>query len=320
MNTKEGIKLILSASRRTDIIAFYMDWFMNRLKEGYVLVRNPMNYHQVSKIELNPDVIDCIVFWTKNPANILDKLDMISEYKYYFQITINGYSKDIEHNVPSLDLVIESFKKLSKSIGKEKTIWRYDPILLTDKIDIEYHCNRYEEIASKLEGYTDRCVISFVDLYKKTERNMRNLRIKNFDSITMLKIGRRLSEIARRHGFIIETCSEKIDLLSVGIEHGKCIDDKLISKIVGNKIKVNKDKNQRDVCGCVESIDIGAYNTCKHSCLYCYANYSEMAVKNNILNHNPKSPLLIGEREKDDIIYKRDMKSYIDKQMSIFDV
>lgn len=308
--------MILSVSRRTDIPAFYTEWFFNRLNEGYVLVRNPMNYHQVSKISLTPSVIDCIVFWTKDPTYMLDKLDLLSKYNYYFQITINAYDNKIERNLPSKDAIIGAFKELSAKIGKEKTIWRYDPIILTNEIDIEYHCKYFDSLASKLEGYTNRCIISFVDLYKKSERNMKNIKGKSIDNAKMLEIGRRLSEIAFNHNLKIGTCSELIDLSSVGIEHAKCIDDRLISEIIGLNIIIEKDKNQRDICGCVASIDIGAYNTCKHGCLYCYANYSDTAVKNNLLKHNPMSPMLIGNIEPDDKIVDKKMKP--NDQASLF--
>jgi hypothetical protein len=307
-------------SRRTDIPAFYTEWFFNRLKEGYVLVRNPMNYRQVSRVILSPSVIDCIVFWTKDPTNMLDKLDLLSEYKYYFQITINPYDKTIERNVPSKKIIIESFKALSGQIGKEKTIWRYDPIILTDKIDMQYHYKCFDMLASRLEGYTDLCIISFVDLYKKSERNMSGMNITPVDSLKMLEIGTRLSETGHKHGIKIESCSEPVDLSSVGIGHARCIDYQLISRITGQNIHINKDKNQRDVCGCAESIDIGAYNTCKHGCLYCYANYSDKTVKNNILYHDPCSPMLIGNIEPDDKITDRKVESYKVNQLDLFDL
>lgn len=300
--------MILSVSRRTDIPAFYTDWFFNRLEEGYVLVRNPMNYHQVSKVLLAPELIDCIVFWTKDPSNMLDKIDLLSEYKFYFQITINAYDKRIERNVPSKNIILKAFKKLSDEIGNEKVIWRYDPIILTDEMDVEYHCKYFALLASKLEGYTNRCIISFIDSYKKTERNMRSINQDYIDTQKMLEIGRRFSEIAQKHNFSIGTCSEAIDLSQVGIAHAKCIDDRLISKIIGQEINVCKDKNQRESCGCVSSVDIGAYNTCKHGCLYCYANYSDKAVRNNSLRHFPNSPMLIGSPEPEDKITERNKR------------
>ena len=297
--------MILSVSRRTDIPAFYTDWFINRIKAGFVHVRNPMNYHQVSKVSLAPDVIDCMVFWTKNPTPILDKLKLISNYNYYFQVTINAYDKKIERNVPETNIIINTFQNLSMKIGKQKMIWRYDPIFYTSGIDLSYHLKKFSMIASQLTGFTNRCVISFADVYRKTERNMRCLQPLNEDM--MLEMGAHLSAIAKSFDMEIIACSESVDLSPVGIGNAKCIDDSLISAIIGQKIYVDKDKNQRSECGCVTSVDIGAYNTCKHGCLYCYANYSDTSVKNNTLKHNPHSPFLIGDKEPDDKVTDRKM-------------
>ncbi len=310
--------MILSVSRRTDIPAFYLDWFFNRIEEGYVLVRNPMNSHQLSKVNLSPSVIDCIVFWTKDPSAITKRIEQLSDYHYYFQVTINAYDYKIERNVPMRADIIESFHSLSRKIGQEKTIWRYDPIIITDTIDINFHANAFEALATKLEGYTSRCVISFIDAYKKTERNMKHINASMIDNQMMQKIGERLSTIAMSHNISLETCSETVDLSPVGIKHAKCIDGRLIAEIVGQNINVDKDKNQRDICGCVASIDIGAYNTCKHGCLYCYANFSATAVNNSLLKHNPNSPMLIGDLEPENKVTERKMESYIDSQLRLF--
>ena len=310
--------MILSVSRRTDIPAFYTEWFLNRLKQGFVYVRNPMNYHQVSEVALNPNVIDCIVFWTKDPSNILDKLDQLAEYNYYFQITVNSYDNQIERNVPNKNKVVQAFQTLSRMIGKERTIWRYDPIILTKEMDMESHFRNFELLAAKLEGYTEQCIISFVDFHKKAERNMSHISYLPIHNDTVKMMGERLFRISQNHGFAIKTCSEQIDLSSVGIEHAKCVDGQLISSIIGKPILAKKDKNQREVCGCMESIDIGAYNTCKHGCLYCYANFSDNAVKNNLLKHDPYSPMLIGNLEPEDKVKKRDMVSLVSNQESMF--
>ncbi len=306
--------MILSVSRRTDIPAFYSDWFINRIKAGFVYVRNPMNYHQVSEVALTPDVIDCIVFWTKNPAPVLDKLELISDYSYCFLVTINAYNKKIERRVPDTDVVINAFQKLSAKIGKLKTVWRYDPIFYTEDIDLPYHIKNFYRIASQLKGYTGRCIISFADVYRKTKRNMRSLMPLTEDM--MLDMGERLSEIANFYDIEIMACSERIDLSPVGVKRAKCIDDSLISAITSYKICVEKDKNQRDECRCAASIDIGAYNTCGHGCLYCYANYSDSSVKNNMLKHDPYSPFLTGNIEPDDKITARKMQSHISGQTS----
>lgn len=302
--------MILSVSRRTDIPAFYLDWFFNRIKEGFVLVRNPMNYHQVSKVILSPDVIDCIVFWTKDPRKIINRLDELKGYKYYFHITITPYDNKIERSIRNKEEIIESLKKLSEKIGKEKVIWRYDPIILSTDITIEDHIKNFESLASRLSNHTNVCTISFLDIYKKTERNMKTFNSIDMNDEIMLEIGGKFAKIAEHYNLKINTCSEKIDLSSVGIDHAKCIDDNLISETIGCTLNIGKDKNQRDICGCVTSIDIGAYNTCKHQCLYCYANFSDTAVKNNIMKHDKNSPFLIGHEMEGDKITNRKMESY----------
>lgn len=297
--------MIVSVSRRTDIPAFYLEWFFNRLKEGYVLVRNPMNYNQVSKISLTKEAVDCFVFWTKNPKNIINYIDLLCDYKFYFQVTITPYGNSIEAGMPKKDEIISSFIKLSNKIGKEKVIWRYDPILLNKNIDYDYHFKYYEYIASKLSGFTNKCIISYLDEYRKTERNTKDLFLKKINKEDMIEIAKGLSEIAYKHNINISTCCEKVDLSNYGINHSKCIDDKLISQIAGTKLLINKDKNQRNECGCVKSIDIGVYNTCPHLCKYCYANYSFKTAQRNHKLHNPNSPLLFGELRGDETIKER---------------
>lgn len=316
--------MIVSVSRRTDIPAFYSDWFFNRIKEGFVYVVNPMNLKQVSKVELSPEKVDCFVFWTKNATPMIDRLDELKEYNYYFQYTITSYGKDVEKGILDKKKIIESFKKLSTKIGKEKVILRYDPILLSKKYSIEYHCEKFEKLCSQLNGYTEKCVISFIDLYKKTERNTKELNLIPMGIDQIQEISQKLSSIAKKYNISIETCSEGYDLTKFGINKGKCIDDKLISKIIGYELNVKKDNTQRDVCGCVKSVDIGQYNTCRHHCLYCYANFNYNQVEYNYKLHNKNNPLLIGDVRKDAKITTRDMKSIKDvkigeKQMSLFD-
>jgi Domain of unknown function (DUF1848). len=309
--------VILSVSRRTDIPAFYSKWFFNRLKEGYFLVKNPMNPHQISRVEINPSIIDCIVFWTKNPKPMLNQLDYLKGYNYYFQFTITPYDKSLEPNVPRKKYIIDTFVELSERIGKDKVIWRYDPIILTDIYTKEYHYKWFEYLAHKLSNYTDKCVISFLDLYKKTERNMKEIKVTPLLKSDMEEMADRLSKIAYKYNLILESCSEEIPLDKFGINHGKCIDDKLISKLIGCNINAQKDQNQREVCGCVKSMDIGAYNTCKHHCLYCYANFSKVTVEKQILEHDINSPLLIGNLTGNEKISNREIKSFIEKEEQI---
>ena len=311
--------MIISASRRTDIPAFYSEWFFNRIKDGYVLVRNPMNIHQVSRINLSPDVVDCIVFWTKNPKPMMSRLDELKGYNYYFQFTLNSYSTDVEPNVPSkCKDVINTFIELSDMIEPDRIIWRYDPIIITEKYSIEYHATYFEKLAQTLSGKFGRCVISFVDEYKKNAKNFRENNLKELERIQMADIAQRFSEIAKRNNFKIYTCAEKIDLSDYGIEHNSCIDKELIESLVGAKLKVQKDKTQRDECGCVESIDIGSYNTCTHGCKYCYANYSSSVVNTNSGCYDPNSPLLCSLLQPEDKVTERPMKSLIDNQLDLW--
>ena len=301
--------MIVSVSRRTDIPAFYSEWFFNRLKEGYVYVQNPFNTKQISKVDLTPKSVDCFVFWTKNAGPMLSRIDELKDYNVYFQFTITGYGRDVERGINDKRRIIGAFKKLSEKIGREKVILRYDPILLSEKYTVKYHIAAFEKLCNQLKGYTDKCVISFVDLYKKTERNTKDLGLIRMTEESMEEIAREFSNIAKRNNIVIETCSEAINLEKFGIQKGKCIDDRLISNILGCKLKVNKDKTQRDVCGCVSSIDIGQYNTCRHHCAYCYANYNYKTVENSVILHDVNSPMLIGVPPNDAKITTRDMKS-----------
>lgn len=312
--------MILSVSRRTDIPNYYSDWFYNRIKEGFLYVRNPMNAHQISKIDLSPDVVDCIVFWTKNPANMLKRLDELQDYSYYFQFTLTGYGKDIEPNLPNKRCeLIDTFKRLSEKIGKERVIWRYDHILLNERYTMSYQWKAFEEIANSLADYTEKVVISFVDLYDKTKRNTVGLNMQRIENNTMIELAKQMAEVAGRNKLIIETCAEQIDLQNLGIRHGSCIDKELIEKIIGCRLIVEKDKNQRAECGCYESVEVGTYNTCLNGCRYCYANYSEGKVKNNTEVYDADLPLLCGTIGSDDIITERKVKSLKELQISLFD-
>ncbi|WP_160686974.1 DUF1848 domain-containing protein [Clostridium sp. C2-6-12] len=309
--------MILSVSRRTDIPAFYSKWFFNRLEEGFFLVKNPMNPHQISRVDINPSVIDCIVFWTKNPKPMLNQLELLKGYNYYFQFTLTPYDKSLEPNVPRKKHIIDTFIELSERIGKEKVVWRYDPIILTDIYTKEYHYKWFEYLAQKLCNCTDKCVISFLDLYKKTELNMKEIKVTSLLKSDMEEMADRLSKIAFKYNLILESCSEEIPLDKFGINHGKCIDDKLISKLLGCNINAQKDPNQREVCGCVKSIDMGAYNSCKHNCLYCYANFSKETVEKQILEHDVNSSLLIGNLTGNEKITDREINSFIVKEEQI---
>ena len=278
-----------------------------------------MNIHQISKISLSPEVVDGIVFWTKNPIPMMPYLDKLNDYAYYFQFTVNSYGKDIELNVPNKnDIIIPAFRELSNRIGADRVIWRYDPILLTEKYTIDYHVNYFNELAKRLSGYTDKCIISFLDLYRNTQTHLKDLGILPLGDKEMYELAERLVEIANKNNLIVESCAEKINLEKFGIQHGHCIDCSLFEKILNCKMHLSKDKNQRPECGCMESIDIGAYNTCRNGCRYCYANFSDKTVVKNTSVHNPNSPLIFGEIMPDDKVVEKKMVSLKDTQISLF--
>lgn len=313
--------MILSASRRTDIPNYYSEWFFNRIKEGFVYVRNPMNAHQVSKIDITPKVVDCIVFWTKNPEPMLNRLDELTSYDYYFQFTLTGYGKDMECNVPhKKETMIPIFQELSKAIGSKKVIWRYDPIIFTEKYTPQYHLKAFEQIATAFRGYTEKCVISFVDIYTKNKKNMELLGAYEIDKNKLSEFAKRMAKIARRNGMNIGSCAETLDLEKYGIEHNCCIDKTLVEDMIGCRLKAAKDKNQRQECGCIESVEIGTYNTCKNGCKYCYANYSEESIVRNCCSYDPHAPILCGGINENDEITNRKVKSLKEQQLSIFDL
>ena len=302
--------MILSVSRRTDIPAFYSEWFMNRIREGFAAVRNPMNYHQVSRVSLAPNVIDCIVFWTKNGEPLLPYLDEIAErYPFYFQYTLNAYRTDVEPGLPPLEKRIGTLRAVSEKIGKNRVIWRYDPVLMTDQYTVEWHAERFAYIADQLKEHVCECVFSFIDLYDKVRNNVKGLNIQACSPEEIEHIASAFSRIAKEHGIRLRTCAEAVDLEKYGIEHGCCVDGRLISEITGWNLAAQKDPNQRQECGCLESIDIGQYNTCRHGCKYCYANFNAQSVLTLFQRHDPRSPFLIGHSEPDDKVTERKMKS-----------
>ncbi len=312
--------MILSVSRRTDIPNYYSEWFCNRIRDGYLYVRNPVSIHQVSKIDISPDVVDGIVFWTKNPEPMLHRLEQFGDYPYYFQFTLTGYGKDIEPFLPhKKEKMIPVFQRLSSMIGQEKVIWRYDPIIFTDIYTEAYHRKAFREIASRLRGYCTTVIISFVDYYAKNQKNMRAIHAMERNRQELYRFCSRLAEIAKENGMQIQTCAEKIDLSACGIVHGSCIDKKRIEQITGFSIKAEKDKNQREECGCMESIDVGAYDTCLNGCKYCYANSSEQRVKMNAALYNAHAPILCSRITEEDRITKRVVTSVKERQISLFD-
>ncbi len=301
--------MIISASRRTDIPALYGEWFFNRIRAGFVDVVNPFNLKQVSRVSLSPKVVDCIVFWTKNAAPIIDRLDELKAYKFYFQFTVTPYEADVEPGLlrnQSKSDIIRTFRRLSEKIGRDKVVWRYDPILLSRKHSIDWHFDQFAYLADKLAPYTNRCVISFLDLYAKTKHNTQPLGIRDISVDEMKLLAQGISQIAA--GKIeVQSCSEQIDLDEFGISHGACIDREIVEHVIGAKIDVAKDKTQRLECGCMSSVDIGQYDTCTHLCAYCYANFRPQLAAANFNRHNPEATSLFGEIRPDAKVTERKM-------------
>lgn len=297
--------MIVSASRRTDIPAFWGDWFYNRIDAGYVCVRNPMNPRQVSRIDLSTEQIGCIVFWTKNPAPFMPGLHRIDDYPYYFLFTVTPYGQDLEPGIPSKDEVLNTFARLSSRIGKHRVVWRYDPVFLTEEIDVPFHIRRFKEMTAFLKPYTERCIISFLDMYKKCERNLKNTTVRRPTVLEIETLLREMHAIANENDLVLETCAEEVDATPFGILPSRCIDDRLIARITNKPFSRRKDKNQRPQCGCIESVDIGEYNTCRHFCRYCYANANVAEVKKQCRKHDPEASVLTGHIEDDDRVRER---------------
>ena len=290
--------MIISASRRTDIPSYYFDWFLKGLKRGYFISQNPMNPKQIRKVYTDMDSVDCFVFWTKNPIPALDKLYKLKDYTYYFHYTLNDYPETLESNLPPLKERIEAFKILSEMTSKERVIWRYDPIIITDELSDSEHLRKFENIASQLAGYTDRVIISFLDLYRKNKKALQDFGLKDLNSDDRGRLVNGLKAIADKYQLEIKACCEA-GLEEHGLSPSACIDGQLIEKILKRPINIKKDLNQRGACRCVKSVDIGAYNSCLNGCLYCYANYSKKTIEKNVSKHLISSPLLIGSLKDD---------------------
>ncbi len=310
--------MIISATRRTDIPSYYGKWFVNRLKEGYVLVQNPYNANRYSKAILTRDAVDMIVFWTKNPQPFLKYLPIIEQmgYPYYFQFTLTPYGKETEKGLPDKEELINTFISLSER--NKRVVWRYDPIIISDLYTIDYHTKRFSYLAKRLSNYTERCVISFVDSYKNVTSRMGQDFDCKMTEKNIFALADIFSKIAKEHNIELFTCAEAISLNQFGIKQGACIDKNLIEQILGGKIIAKKDKNQRKECGCIDSIDIGTYNCCANGCNYCYALTNEKISLLNMKKHNPNSPVLIGDVNPNAIITNRDSVSVLESQISLF--
>lgn len=307
--------MILQTGMRTDIPAFYSEWFMNRIKEGYVLVRNPYYPEQVTRYEINTNVVDLIAFCTKDPIPMMKYTEKLKAYGQYWFVTITPYGKDLEPNVPDKNIVIKCFRELSGIVGINSMGWRYDPVIVSKKYTVDHHISAFEKIASQLYGCTETCIISFVDLYEKVKRNAPEIReVTPSEQITLAKV---FAEIGSRYGIKVKGCHEDPALAEYGIDISGCLNRSVYEKALGISLDMPKRRSQRE-CSCFFGTDIGAYNSCGHLCRYCYANADTAVVKRNMSRHDPNSPFLIGGSLPNDIIRNAEQHSYIDEQLSLF--
>ena len=290
--------MIISASRRTDIPAFHMDWMMNRLRAGYCLVRNPMVANVVYRIDLDPKNVDAIIFVTKNPAPIIPHLKEIASMGHLalFQVTITPYGRDIEPEVPFKADVADAFKAVSERIGADRMIWRYDPIILNDRIGVEYHRRKFELLCKELEGYTRRCTFSFLEMYGKLHDRpeLRSITFAEMDAMAEMMV-----PIAERYGMKLSYCCAKHDLSRFGIEPRGCIDRQMMRSL--NIPFEEMDSPLRDGCRCVKNIDIGSYDTCLHNCIYCYANRRDKEQR-KMKDYDPEGEMLYGSLSPEDTV------------------
>lgn len=288
--------IVISMSRRTDIPAWFSPWLVQRFREGLVYVRNPFSYHQVSSIDLNSSV-DGIVLWTRDIRPLMEHLDIFGDIPWYVQYTVTGYGRTLEPQVPALEQQIESVIELSRRIGPDRVIWRYDPILCSREFDADFHEQAFSYIAGRLEGYVKKCMISFYDEYACSRSRMRAFELERTDPFRYAQL---LSVHAEKHGLSVRTCAEEYDLSAFGILPGSCIDGELLQSLGVKDLVLRKDRNQRKACRCIPSVDIGVYSTCRSGCLYCYACRSRKPV-----DHDSSSPLLVGHTSEDDRILPR---------------
>lgn len=307
--------MILSASRRTDIPSLYGEWLIHRLRDGEVLIPNPYRAGQATRLCFSPETVDCIVFWTKNPIPFERYLSVLEELgypNYYFQYTITAFDREWEPNLPPVEERIDAFRRLSERLGPMRVDWRFDPIVLDDFHSPKWYAGRFQALCERLAPYTDRCILSFVDHYAHLGKAFPDTSPKSMQAAAAL-----LFPIADRYGLPLFTCAEAADLSAYHIRKGSCIDRDKIERLIGSALSAKKDPGQRTACGCVESIDIGSYNTCVNGCAYCYATKSRGTALRNFQGHNPRPPQL-GQLSAADVIREKSPPSLKSGQTTLF--
>ena len=307
--------MIIQTGQRTDIPAFYSKWFANRLQEGFVCVRNPYNPSQVNRYRLDHSVVDCIGFCSKNPAPLFPFMHLLKEYGQAWHMTITPYGRDIEPNVPDKHRLLEDFRTLSDMVGRHAITWRYDPIFISERYTMDYHLRAFEQMATALKGYTDHVVISFIDLFPKVRRNFPEAHEVSKEQ--RLLLGREIIHIATACDMTVRPCAEGDELAVFGADCDGCMRISDYEKAIGKRLIAPKTKGARAACACYLSCDIGAYNTCRHLCRYCYANADPAVVLEQSSRHDPDSPFLIGHFMEGDQIHEVPQTSWVDEQLRL---
>ena len=306
---KRGRKMIINTGARTDTVQYYTTWLLKRFEEGYAYSRNPLFPNKVTRYELTPEKVDCVVFCSKDYEPILADLDAItSRFPTYFHYTITAYGTDVEPGVPSIERSMETLERLSALVGKQRVAWRYDPVLLTERYTVETHLETFERMARELSPHVDRCIFGFVEMYKRLEKNMPELIPLTDGDKDVLARG--LGEIAARYGLPIQTCGASGDYARYGINPSGCMTLDMVGTANGIAFRKLKHKGLREGCQCMETRDIGAYDTCLNGCRYCYANKHPEKSLENFKLHDPDSPLLIGHLKDTDTLQQGSQKSF----------
>lgn len=302
--------MIINTGGRTDTVQYYTDWLLRRFEEGYALTRNPLFPTKVNRYELDPAVVDCVVFCSKNYRPILPRIHEITDrFNTYFHYTITAYGQDIEPGVPSIDESMATLIELSQLVGRQRVSWRYDPVLLTRDYTIRRHLETFDRMACTLAPHIDRCIFSFVEMYKKLRFNMPELIPLSVEA--MDELARGLGTIAAKHGMRIQTCGTNGDYSRYGIQSSGCMTLDILGEANGVSFKNRKHKGMRQGCHCIESRDIGAYDTCLNGCKYCYANQTPQKAFENYKLHDPESPLLLGHVGPDDTVTQGVQKTFL---------
>ncbi|MDD7362567.1 MAG: DUF1848 domain-containing protein [Peptoniphilus sp.] len=303
--------MILSASRRTDIPTFFSDWFLARLKEGFLYVRNPYN-RRIGKLVLTPEEVELIVFWTKNAMPLtphLDEIERLGYTTYCFFYTVTPYGLDVEAGLPEKNKIVENFIALSKKIGRDRMTLRYDPILIDRHYTPDFHVRAFRALLGRLEGYTERVVVSFIDLYPSIKGAFRPVSMRErYFLLTQFEA------IAAENGMSLQTCCEQTPE-GCGVISRACIDRDYVEKITGLRVLAPEDGGQRTMCRCIESVDIGNYDTCKNGCRYCYATHPQKPTA----HYDPSSPILCDSIDRGEIITLRHPRAATTGQLSFFE-